>query len=231
VTYRAKVAIEVIGEGRTDVGLVETTSQPSAPSPPYEGVLPIIVHSLCGKPDTMLVVRRQYASLQGKTRAQKVHFAIRQAIYSPAKPAGVVFVLDSEGDLKGRKKELTEGRNRAYPDFPAALGVAHPCIETWLLADADALRQGLTLTETPAAPDKPEELPAPCRDTKSNPKAILREIAGITRREVSTDDKDRIAVVLDLSLVRERCPLGFAPFADEVDRHIRPLFQEPCSPA
>jgi hypothetical protein len=231
VMCQAKVVIEVIGEGRTDVGVAKMSRQPIAPSPPNSGVLPIIVHSLCGKPDTMCVVRRQYASLQGKTRAQKVHFAIRQAIYSPTKPAGLVFALDSEGDLAGRRKELTEGRDRAYADFPAALGIAHPCIEAWLLADADAVRHGLNLAETPSLPGRPEELPAPCRDRKGNPKAVLRDIAAGAGLEIAADDKDRIACKADLLTVATCCPLGFAPFAEEVRRHIRPLFTEPCPPA
>ena len=155
MTYHAKVVIEVIGEGRTDVGLAGT--EPSEPSLPNKGVVPIIVHALCGKPHEMRVTRRQHASLQGKTRAQKVHFAKRQAVYSPFKPAAVVFVLDSEGDLKKRTEELIEGRDREYPEYPMAVGVAHPCIETWLLADAAAIRQGLGLAEAPTVPDKLEE--------------------------------------------------------------------------
>jgi hypothetical protein len=224
VTYRAKVVIEVIGEGRTDVGLAETSCEL-----PAKGVVPIIVHALCGKPDEMLVTRRQHASLQGKTRAQKVHFAKRQALYNQS--AGVVFVLDSEGGLKSRIKELIEGRDRGYPEYPMAVGVAHPCIEAWLLADANAVQQGLGLSETPVIPDKPEKLPAPCRNKNTNPKAILQEIAKTAGREIRSKDKDGIAALIDLSLLRKWCPLGFAPFADEVDRHIRPLFQEPCSPA
>jgi hypothetical protein len=227
VTYPAKVVIEVIGEGRTDVGRDETASQP--PSPPNTGALPIIVHSLCGKPNEMLVVRRQHASLQGKTRAQKVHFAKRQASCNGS--AGVVFVLDSEGDLKERRKELIEGRDRGCPEYPMAVGVAHPCIEAWLLTDAGAIRQGLGLAELPAIPEKSEQLPAPCHNQKNNPKAILRKIAETAKRELCSRDKDSIAALIDLSLLRQRCPLGFAPFADDVDRYIRPLFTKSCSPA
>lgn len=176
----------------------------------------------------MLVVRRQYASLhgKGKTRAQKVHFAKRQALYNNS--TGVVFLLDSEGDLKGRTRELIEGRDRQYQEYPAAVGVAHPCIEAWLLADAAAVAEGLNLAKTPAVPAKPEELPAPCHDAKKNPKAMLREIA---KRAISVSDKDRIAAIADISVLRQHCPLGFSPFADEVEKHIRPLFQKPCSPA
>ena len=86
----------------------------------------------------MLVKQRSYSSLQGKTRAQKVQFSKRQSLYNNS--AGIVFVIDSEGDFKGRKKELIDGRDREHPEYPAAVGVAQPCIEAWLLADAPAIR-------------------------------------------------------------------------------------------
>jgi hypothetical protein len=38
-------------------------------------------------------------------------------------------------------------------------------------------------------------------------------------------EKDFIATAMnDMPLVRKRCPQGFAPFADEVENRIRPLF-------
>jgi hypothetical protein len=230
VTQRAKVVIEVVGEGRTDVGLTETASEPSEPLPPQAGVVPILVHALCGKPGAMLVKRRPYSALQGKTRAQKVQFAKRQSLYNNSR--GIVFVLDSEGDLKGRKKELIEGRDRERPEYPTAIGVAHPCIEAWLLADGPAIRRALQLPKTPDVPDSPEELPAPAKNRKHNPKTVLRDIAGCRQAELGSREKDNIANAMnDMAAVRDRCPLGFAPFADEVGRHIEPLFQAPCSPA
>ena len=34
----------------------------------------------------------------------------------------------------------------------------------------------------------------------------------------------------DMTVVRDCCPLGFAPFADEVERHIAPLFNTTTPP-
>ncbi len=228
MTHRANVVIEVIGEGRTDVGIVGTQGESSEPALPDNGVVPILVHKLCGKPAQMLVKRRTYAFLrQGTTRAQKVQFAKRQALYN--RSAGAVFVLDSEGDLKTRKKELVDGRDREHPKYPMAVGVAHPCIEAWLLADASAIRRALELSKTPAVPANPEELPAPSADRNHNPKTVLRQIAGGGDGKLGSREKDKIAKAInDTALLRDRCPSGFAPFADEVDEHIRPLFQESC---
>lgn len=218
----AKVVLEVIGEGRTDIGFVNCPDE-SLFGPPDKGVVPILVHALCDKPDAMQVKRRPYSSLQGKTRAQKVQFAKRQSLYNGSH--GMVFVLDSEGDLKGRVKELIAGRDREHTDYPAAIGVAHPCIEAWLLADEQAIRRALDLSKTPDIPDQPERLPAPLKDRKHNPKTVLRNAVGEGRNELSAKEKDCIAAAMnDMSLLRNRCPEGFAPFADEVENRIRPLF-------
>ena len=213
------VVIEVFGEGKTDLGSGDATSRPTA------GVVPILLHRLCGRPDRMLVKRKATQFLQGKGLAQKVHFAKRQAVYN--RSHAVVFVMDSEGgnqELKKRKAQLEEGRDRGFPEFAMAVGVAQPCIESWLLADAAAIRRGLDLPATPPVPDRPEDLPAPCQDAIRNPKAVLGSLGG-GGRPLSAAQKDGIARAMnDLDLVRARCPLGFGPFANEVDEHIRPLF-------
>jgi hypothetical protein len=209
--------LEIVGEGKTDLGVV------APPSPPNEGVVPILVHTLCDRPQKMLVKRRPFASLQGKGLAKKVQFAKRQA--SCNRSDGAVFVIDSDGDLAGRLSELVEGRDRELPFYPMAVGVAHPCVEAWLLADPAAIRRALELGTTPQIPDGPEQLPAPLRNRRHNPKTVHRDIAGAATKELGGKEKDSIATAMnDLSLVRKRCPQSFAPFADEVENRIQPLF-------
>jgi len=173
----------------------------------------------------MRVVRKAYQFLEGKGSWQKVRFAKRQARYNGS--AGTVFVMDSEGDSKdlaAKRTQLEKGRDHELPDFPMAVGVAHPCIEAWLLADAKAIQKAFALPQVPQVPPEPEKCPAPRRDEKSNPKAILARAAGL-QRLLSAEEKDGIARAMnDMDLVCERCPEGFAPFAAEVKTHIRPLF-------
>ena len=215
------IVIEVFGEGKTDVG------DDPQPQPPSNGVVPILLHTLCGRPARMMVKRRGPAFLQqrgmGKGLWQKIRFAKQQAVYN--RSAAVVYVLDSEGDLSNRKDALEKGRNTGLPDFPMAVGVAHPCVEAWLLADARAIRRGLGLSDPPNVPDQPEQLPAPCQDRRHNPKTVLAAIAGTARGDIPVAEKERIARAMnDMETVRRRCPQGFAPFANEVEQHIRPLF-------
>jgi len=213
----ADVVVEVFGEGKTDIGPGE------GPRRPTKGVVPILLDRLCGEPASLRVKCRPFQFLQGKGLPQKVHFAKRQAFINRSKAA--VFVIDSDGKLAEKRKDLEEGRSRAFPEFPMALGVAHPCIEAWLLVHAGAIRRGLDLSATPKVPAEPESLPAPCQDAARNPKRVLCELAGAGRKDLASAEKDRIANAMnDFALLRQRCPLGFAPFADGVEKQIRPLF-------
>ena len=216
----ANIVIEVIGEGVADIGVGEKSDLPDS------GIVPILLHKFCGKPANMRVKRRSFAFLVGKGLSKKVQFAKRQASLNKSQAA--VFVVDSEGgdkELKAKREELEEGRGRELPDFPMAIGVAHPCIESWLLAAPDAIRRGLKLAATPRVPAEPEKLSAPCKDRRNNPKTVLARAAGQGGGELSAPEKDKIAAAInDFEQLRTRCPLGFAPFADEIDRQICPLF-------
>jgi hypothetical protein len=225
VTTALDVTLELFGEGKTDIGKAE-----GVPVRPTSGVLPRLLHSLCGKPDNMLVKRRPVSFLQGKGWVQKVKFAKRQAFYN--KSAGVVFVMDTEGEQRKRMKELTEGRGAEFPDFPMAVGAPHPCIEVWLLAAPAAIMKGMGLSQSPQVPDSLESLPAPCHDRKRNPKTILAGCCGGKGSDLTTTEKDRIAAEIRvLQRLRDRCPTSFAPFADEVEQRIRRLFLPPAEPA
>ena len=212
------VVIEVYGEGKTDVG------HDPQPQPPTQGVVPILLATLCGKPGRMRVKRYGMPFMQAKgSLAQKVRFAKRQARLN--RSAGVTFVVDSEGDLKQRSRNLTRGRTMEPGEFPMAVGVAHPCIESWLLADPLAIRRAFNMATNPPVPDEPESLPSPRQDRKNNPKTALATSVGASKQELSVVEKERIAAAMnDMDLVRTRCPEGFGPFAGEVHEHIRPLF-------
>jgi hypothetical protein len=217
VSSEHAVVIEFFGEGKTDVG---TGTQAT---PPTTGVVPILVHQLCGRPTTMLTKRRSFAFLQGKNLAQKVRFAKRQAFYNGS--AGAVFVMDSEGDDRKRQKvldDLSRGREQEQVSLPLAVGVAQPCIEPWLLADQQAVRRVTGLQDPLELPAEPESLPAPCQGETGNPKAIL---AGWGVR--SAAQKDAIARAIDSTKpLEERCPRGFGNFAQEVRQEIKALFSD-----
>jgi hypothetical protein len=209
--------IEIVGEGRTDSG--RGGHQPDAPT---TGVVPVLVHRLCDRPVSMRIRRRPLPFLQGKGLWQKVRFAKRQAFNSGS--AGLVFVLDTEGSHPGQLEQLRRGRDFELAVYPAAVGVAHPCIEAWLLSDGAAIMRAMGLGQQPAVPRDPEALPAPRNDRGQNPKTCLGHCAGLNR-PLSSKETTRIAAeIRDLNAIRTRCPISFAPFANEVIGRIKPLF-------
>jgi hypothetical protein len=175
----------------------------------------------------MLVRCKPLQFLQGKKTPQKVRFAKRQAVYN--RSAGAVFVLDTEGQHPRVLQELTTGRNSGFASFPMAVGVAHACIEAWLLCDAVAIAQVLSLAGPPTLPSSPENLPAPSNNRSNNPKVVLGNTAVPPRADLSADEKWQIAEQMDLASVRSIC-LCFEAFALEVETRILPLFQPPPSP-
>ena len=218
------VVVEVFGEGKTDVG------HDPRPQRPTKGVVPILLHRLCGEPESMRVKRYRIPYLQQEIGSKGLHKKVEAAkkLAYRNRSHAAVFVVDSEGggkELKKKHNDLRKGRDFGLANFPMAVGVAHPCIESWLLADGTAIRRALNLPKTPAVPNEPEELPAPRQDPHNSPKEVLRRLTGATTKELPTKDKDKIAAAMnDMDLVRTRCPLGFAPFAGEVQQRIAPLF-------
>ncbi len=164
----------------------------------------------------MSVKSKRLMDLQGKTIEQKVRFYNRSA--------AAVFVIDTDSRSKdhGKKvRKLESARDSAFSDFPMAVGAAQPCIESWLLADASAIGRAMGMADVPTLPEEPEDLPATCRDREADPKAVLHKIIGSARAK----DKHAIAREMnDIDLVRERCSLSFAPFADEVVEKVGTLF-------
>ncbi len=218
------VVLEVYSEGKGDIG-----GEQGVVARPTFGVLPRLLHALCDRPPNMLLKPYRTPFLQGKGWTQKVHFAKRQAYYN--KSAGVVFVMDTEGEQKKRIEELAKGRDMAFPKLPMAVGAPHPCIEVWLLADPAAIKKGMDLTQSPQIPEELESLPAPRQDRKRNPKTILAQCCGKGASELSAKEKDQIAAeIRDLQRLKNRCPISFAPFAEEVEQRIRPLFFAPAHP-
>ncbi|HWE35690.1 MAG TPA: hypothetical protein VG406_03895 [Isosphaeraceae bacterium] len=215
--------IEVFGEGKTDIGPISKIYENQVELPVH-GVVPVLVHRLCGRPDAMRVKRRALPFLQGKGLSGKVRFARRQAPYNGS--AGLVIVLDTEGEHPARLDGLTEIRDSFEPGFPMAIGVAHPCIESWLLTDGSAILRALKLPQTPDLPAAPESLPAPQRDKEENPKRHLARCINAQQAALSSEETTRIAREMkDMDLVRRCCPLSFGPFANEVQQRIAPIFR------
>ena len=212
-----ELVIEICGEGKTEVGRETPT-----PVLPDLGVLPVLVRRLCADPPAMRVKRRRIEFLHGKQFWQKVWFFKRQASINGS--AGCAFAVDTEGKA-GVLAELERGRNQGSLTYPMAVGVAHPCIESWLLSDPSAVRRGFGLNQRPAVPPDPESLPAPAADRTHNPKTVL-EACHPNTRHPNLVEMTAMAEHLTLATAEQVCP-SFAAFAADVRAHIAPLFLPP----
>lgn len=212
------LVIDIVGEGKSDLGRGD-----DLPGRPSSGVVPVLVHRLCNEPESMQVRRRPLPFLQEKGLWKKVRFAKRQGFYAGS--AGLIFVLDTEGNHPGVLNELRRGRDSVLLEYPTVVGVAHPCIGAWLLSDGAAISRAMNLVREATIPPNPESLPAPCKDRSNSPKAVLSRCAGQNRHLASYEMTCIVKETQDLSVMRNRCPTSFSPFADEVIAIIGVLFR------
>ena len=212
-----EIIIEIFGEGSTDVGGI--TDEPTVAT---SGVVPILTRKLCGDPDNLRVRPQRYMFLsRKKDRWQKVRFVKRQARINGSQ--GCVFIVDTEGDRKSVLADLLKGRDFESPEFPMAVGVAHPCIEAWMLADASAVKQGLGIDgRRPVVPTDPESIPMYDQNGNKNLKNILKDLHP-RGKHPNLVEKSAIAEFLNLDTAASVCP-SFAAFATEVQERIAPLF-------
>jgi Domain of unknown function (DUF4276) len=226
VTPSLPKVIELVCDGKTEGGPAD-----DLPKPPITGVLTLLLHRLCDEPDDMLVRRRKPLFLRKRTplwrRVEQTK--IRAADHGEA---GLVYVVDTEGDKPQKKlDDLNKGRSAKRLDFPMAIGVCHPCVEAWLLADAVAIQLAFKLPTFPPLPSTPEDLPgAPKKSPGAFYKKTLATAAGQNRDDLSAQEKsDIIQEVVDLAVIEAACA-QFQTFAREVRKHIRPVFFPPGPP-
>ena len=121
----------------------------------------------------------------------------------------------------------TRGREQLQAAGKAcAVGVAVEKLEAWLLADEKALRLVLDDETIQRQPD-PESLTSRDEHSDNNPKrrlsGIMEQAAGESVPSAEVPERyAAIAALTDLTVLEERCPQGFAPFAGQVRDLVRP---------
>ena len=119
----------------------------------------------------------------------------------------VVILMDHDGD-DTRLTSATYAQEGTLTSFPRAVGIAVRSFDAWFLADHASLSSVLATT-VDMQPD-PEAI--------SDPKKVcgsLRDAAGRDWR--LRDLYTSVAAIVDLGILRARCPSGFAAFAERVE--------------
>ena len=216
-----------LGEGYTDIGF-EREDEDRAPVA-AGAVAPVLVRKILEQQWRRQTVRfepvpRRFGWVAVGGLRRKVQTALARA--NSERFDAVVTLTDRDGAKnQGRLEAMKSGREVARNEdgnpLPCAIGLAIETIEAWVL-DPKAARDALGLETTPDDPGAPESLGGR-RGSPDHPKTVLnRWLAEVPleRFERITDAMAAIAEEVDPGELSERCPKGFAPFADEVRREL-----------
>ncbi len=118
----------------------------------------------------------------------------------------IVLLMDRDR-IDARIPEVDAAQASTLASIQRALGVAVESFEAWMLADQVALSKVFGSTV--------QRLSEP--ESTANPKAAFRRLFQATQREGSISEHyAEICSVVDLVELKNRCPRGFAPFAERV---------------
>lgn len=118
----------------------------------------------------------------------------------------IIFLIDEDGHAE-RIQQIDEAQDSKLGVSRRALGVAIRSFDAWMLADEQALTTALGYPAT-RQPD-----PETIRDPKELCARLLQDSANdMTQTEMYR----AVAEAAGTETLQERCPRGFAPFADRV---------------
>ena len=118
----------------------------------------------------------------------------------------LVLVVDNDRQ-PDRIKEINEAQDSDHVRISRALGVASESFDAWILADEVALKWVL---------DRPVET-QPDPESIAHPKPRCEELASNASNDLALREVyAAVAERADLNKLKQRCPDGFAPFAERV---------------
>lgn len=124
----------------------------------------------------------------------------------------IALVIDEDGDSQ-RQRDLDAAQDDEHWRLPRAFGVAIRTFDAWILADEQALTNVLGYqVDTQPSPESIHEPKSACENL------LERGPSSIPQREMY----GRVAQSVNLDLLVERCPRGFAPFAERVRALAQP---------
>ena len=120
----------------------------------------------------------------------------------------IVLLMDRDRD-ESRIAEVDAAQASPLASIRRAFGVAVESFDAWMLADQVAMSKVFKST----VQRQPES------ESMVNPKEAFRQLFQTTQFEGSVSvHYAEICAVADLAMLKERCPRGFAPFAERVQR-------------
>lgn len=191
-----------------------------------EGALAILVRQLLGDPPGLSFDHRKLGDAVFARRFHRDRYrqrgkghGITKGIVRFLKSAresgydAVIFLMDEDGDA-ARRQAIDRGQETTLETLPRACGLAIRTFDAWMLADEKAIGQTLGMTvprqPSPEGLRTPKEVCQRLRDESPCELPLRSAYAGVAGR-------------LDIATLSDRCPAGFAPFADlvlELERRL-----------
>jgi hypothetical protein len=120
----------------------------------------------------------------------------------------MILLVDEDGK-KERGRQIVDAQDCSISQLPRAMGVAIRTFDAWMLADEKALSD--VLGHTVMRQSDPESI--------ADPKAVCAGLLeGGQDPMAQSEMYARIADRLDIAVLISRCPSGFRPFAERVQR-------------
>lgn len=184
-----------------------------------------LVHRLLGEPSDMsyscrLFRRIVHARGRGTGFSKKTKAALILA--RQLGHAALVIVVDRDGDRR-KFPSLAEARSETFPaaGCACALGQAIETFDAWMIADGKAI--GEAGGDASRSHPEPEKLDGK-EGTGRHPKDRAVEVFG--SRRVLTEKYAIVACHVNLEQLKNSCPKGFAPFAEEIREHVLTILPE-----
>ena len=225
------VQVLVYGEGPHELGRTFDTDLPSNHLPS----LPGLVHRLLDRPEGASYTCRRFkdvraAHQKGKKFGKKVISAVRQAKKDGFGAVVVLIDRDREPD-KERIGALREGRDAAQKRSglpPCAIGTAVETFDAWMIVDREAIRAAGGDPER--SHSNPEDLDGGA-GSPGHPKNCAQQVFDMPKGTGLGEKYAIVAAHVNLHLLAERCPQGFKPFAEDVQKRIIPIVKCAEGPA
>lgn len=123
----------------------------------------------------------------------------------------LILLADEDGDQE-RVEQMDKAQTTTQWECPRALGIAIRTFDAWMLADETALSKALNC-QVSRQPD-PESL--------TDPKGRCKDLLANSPNDIAQSGMyAAVCQAADISILIQRCPRGFKPFAERV----RSLFQ------
>ena len=133
--------------------------------------------------------------------------AIRWMLEAQRREYDAVVLLVDQDDHKERVTEIDDAQESDLATIRRALGVAIRTFDAWMLADEHALTT--VLEYQVSRQQNPENV--------TDPKRLCTELLEDSSLAIGAAEAyGAIASVADVGVLEERCPKGFAPFANRV---------------